>query len=79
MQRLHKPLLEKRCIDISIIKREHTHSDAPDLEVSVADETAIMAVDCHQVALLDGVIGMRNGSAEHPRMESLQRLLLASL
>ena len=74
-----EPLLVERLVDGRVVKGEHPHGNAPDLAVSVADEGAVVGIDGHQVALVDGIVGSGNGSREHPGMETLQGVFLAAL
>ena len=77
--RVVEPLLVERLVDGRVVKGEHPHGNAPDLAVSVADEGAVVGIDGHQVALVDGIVGSGNGPREHPGMETLQGVFLAAL
>lgn len=46
--------------------------------MTIANVCAIAGEYRNEVALLDAVVGTGNGSREHPRMKSLERLFFAT-
>lgn len=73
LQTLNKEILTYHALR----KVEHTHCDAANLKMTNSDKVACRCVDTDKIALLNIVVHLGNRSGEHPRMETLQRFLLA--
>ena len=65
-------------VNLNIAEREHSHGNAANLVVSVADKVALVVVNGHQVTFFY-VVHASNCPRENPGVESLERFLFASL
>ena len=66
-------------VDLTVGKREHTHSDGARLIMTYGDEIATRGDHTHDVALVDTLIGLLDGPGKHPGVEAQQTLFLTLL
>ena len=57
-------------IDGRVVKCEHSHCNAADLAVAVADERSVVGIYRYQVALLDRIVGCCDGPREYPGVKA---------
>ena len=78
---LHEAVAEEIGVDsFRRIEREHTDSDAADLEVSCADNASVGGSYSDKVSFVNAVAVLRHecqGSGENPWMKAVERLLFA--